>query len=336
VLLQDTFLTVLLSLPPSATHTDVHVDDLEDDSSSIAHSNPTDTAYIRGSWTLANLVQETICSPRSLDLPICTTARHKSKLIADFRAVYRSFPDIFRSWERESLVQMAQTDKRVVRQTLFLTSNYFHNLMLVHASESPDMPVNVRGTLEAAHDAMQSFFMLFSLFDDEARVWWVFNHRAFLEALCIGSVINEVLKDPAGPPAVARDPLFVRAKADISTFPPLRLAGSFAAVASGTTAESNRGVHRSDDGDYADHGRWRSGFRSGQDEGQRPPCFPLTAREPRPGSCLSTYLPSRYCFGDPGTEEVDINVKGSRKVLTGHPRDLISNSKPSSFREGGG
>ena len=218
MLLQDTFLTVLLSLPPSATHTDVSVDDLEDDSSSIANSDPTDTAYIRGSWTLANLVQETICSPRSLDLPICTTARHKSKLIADFRAVYRSFPDIFRSWERESLEHLAETNKRVVRQTLFLASNYFHNLMLVHASESPDVPVNVRGTLEAAHDAIAAFFMLFTLFEAEARVWWVFNHRAFLEALCIGSVLNEVVKEPGGLDTVARDPLFVRAKADIGGF----------------------------------------------------------------------------------------------------------------------
>ncbi len=144
VLLQDTFLTVLLSLPPSATHTDVNVEELEDDTSSIAHSIPTDTAYIRGSWTLANLVQETICSPRSLDVPICTTARHKSKLVADFRAVYRSFPDVFRSWDADSLAQLALKNKRVVRQTLFLSSNYFHNLMLVHASESPDVPVNVR------------------------------------------------------------------------------------------------------------------------------------------------------------------------------------------------
>jgi hypothetical protein len=216
VLLQDTFLVVLLSLPPSATHTDVNVDDLLDDDSSIAHSNPTDNAYIRGSWTLANLVQETICSPRSLDLPICTTARHKSKLVADFRAVYRSFPDVFRSWDPESLTALARTNKRVVRQTLFLTSNYFHNLMLVHASESPDVPVNIRGTLEAAHDAISAFFMLFSLFDSEARVWWVFNHRAFLEALCIGSVLREAVREPGGPELLARDPLFVRAKANIS------------------------------------------------------------------------------------------------------------------------
>lgn len=215
VLLQDTFLTVLLSLPPSATHTDVSVDDLLDHGSSIASSDPTDTAYIRGSWTLANLVQETICSPRSLDLPICTTARHKSKLVADFRSVYRSFPDIFRSWNPDSLTAMAQNNKRVVRQTLFLTSNYFHNLMLVHASECTDVPVNVRGTLEAAHDAINAFFMMFQLLESEARVWWVFNHRAFLEAVCIGNVLREAVKEEGGKDMLARDPLFVRARSDI-------------------------------------------------------------------------------------------------------------------------
>ncbi|KAL2261075.1 hypothetical protein VTK26DRAFT_4728 [Humicola hyalothermophila] len=228
VLLQDTFLTVLLSLPPSATHTDVSVDDLIEDDSSIASDDPTDTAYIRGSWTLANLVQETICSPRSLDVPICTTARHKSKLVSDFRAVYRSFPDVFRSWDPDSLAQLAQTNKRVVRQTLFLSSNYFHNLMLVHAAENgPDVPVNVRGTLEAAHDAITAFFLLYALFEAEARVWWVFNHRAFLEAVCMGNVLREVAakeKNGAvdgdasgggGGSLMAKDPLFVRARADI-------------------------------------------------------------------------------------------------------------------------
>lgn len=216
-------MTVLLSLPPSATHTDVNVEDLADDASSIANEDPTDMAYIRGSWTLANLVQETICSPRSLDLPICSTQRQRSKLIADFRAVYRSFPDVFRSWDPESLTHLAASNKRIVRQTLFLTSNYYHNLMLVHASESADVPVNVRGTLEAAHEAITSFFLLFTLFDHESRVWWVFNHRAFLEALCIGSVLREALKEtqPADLERAERDPLFARAKADISEFPAL-------------------------------------------------------------------------------------------------------------------
>jgi hypothetical protein len=219
VLLQDTFLTVLLSLPPSATHTDVSVEDLIDDSSSIANCNPTDTAYIRGCWTLANLVQENICSPRSLDIPICTTPRQKSKLLADFRGVYRSFPDIFRSWDAESIGQLCASNKRIVRQTLFLTSNYFHNVMLLHSSASPEVPVNVRGALEAAHDAINAFFLLYQLFESEARVWWVFNHRAFLEAMCIGGILREEAKMDGGEDLLLKDPLFLRAKADIGVYP---------------------------------------------------------------------------------------------------------------------
>ena len=228
VLLQDTFMTVLLSLPPSATHTDVNVDDFNDETSTMVNFDPTDTAYIRGSWTLANLVQETICSPRSLDMPICTTQRQKSKLVSDFRAVYRSFPDIFRSWDQDTISQLVAHNKRVARQTLFLTSNYYHNLMLVHASESTDVPVNVRGTLDAAHEAITAFFLLYAHFENEARVWWVFNHRAFLEALCIGGVLREVAVaastqgDPDGGSAVdqaARDPVFARARSDISECP---------------------------------------------------------------------------------------------------------------------
>ncbi|KAI0482483.1 fungal-specific transcription factor domain-containing protein [Xylariaceae sp. FL0804] len=216
VLHQDTFLTVLLSLPPNATHTDVKVDDFTAHTVGIPDTDPIDTAYIRGSWMLANLVQETICSPRSLDLPICSTQRQKSKLVADFRAVYRSFPDVFRSWDQDSITQLANSNKRVVRQTLFLSSNYYHNLMLVQASESADVPVNVRATLEAAHEAIGAFFTLFMLLGSEARVWWVINHRAFLEALCIGTVLRETARNPVSVEVLSRDPLYARAKADIT------------------------------------------------------------------------------------------------------------------------
>ncbi|RDL35752.1 Uncharacterized protein BP5553_06364 [Venustampulla echinocandica] len=219
VLLQDTFLTVLLSLPPSATHTDVNVDDLVDDCTNFSHTSPTDTAYIRGCWLLANLVQETICSPRSLDLPISSTPRQKAKLLSDFRTVYRSFPDVFRSWDAESLTLLAQTNKRIVRQTLFLTSNYFHNVMLLHSSSSPEVPVNVRGALDAAHDAINAFFLLYKLFESEAKVWWVFNHRGFLEALCIGGILKQQAADEDGETLVKKDPVFVRAKADIGSYP---------------------------------------------------------------------------------------------------------------------
>lgn len=85
--------------------------------------------------------------------------------------------------------------------------------MLLHSSPSDEVPVNVRGALEAAHDAIQAFFVLYEVFEAEAKVWWVFNHRAFLEALCIGGVLREVEKE-----VVERDPLFVRGKGDIGEF----------------------------------------------------------------------------------------------------------------------
>ncbi|KAG7403765.1 Transcription factor yanR [Fusarium oxysporum f. sp. rapae] len=210
VLIQDTSLAVLLSLPPSTTHTDVSVEDALDDSSSIAQIDPTDTAYIRGSWALANLVQETVCSPRSLGMPVCTTARNKSKLIADFRAVRKSFPDVFKSLDPDNIKAMAKANKRVVFQSLFLTNNYFHNLMLVYASDSPDAPVNIHATLDAAHDAITAFFHFFTHFEIEARAWWELSHRAFLEALCIGHVLKKV-----------NGVRLERAKADISTCSPL-------------------------------------------------------------------------------------------------------------------
>ena len=70
--------------------------------------------------------------------------------------------------------------------------------------------------MEAAHEAINAFFMLYSLFGEEAKVWWVFVHRGFLEALCIGSVLREAGKEPNGSENITREPVFARAKADIS------------------------------------------------------------------------------------------------------------------------
>ncbi|CZS97252.1 related to transcription activator protein acu-15 [Rhynchosporium agropyri] len=183
VLLQETFLAVLLSLPPSATHTDVSVSALTDDTS----SNTTDMDYIRGCWTLANHVQESICSPRSLDLPLSPTPSAKRKLLSQFTSIHDSFHPIFTTWTPISLLT---TPKRTVLQILFLTSNYHHNVMLVHSSASATVEIDIKGALEAAHKAIDAFFMLFKMFEGEARVWWVFNHRAFLEACCIGDIIR--------------------------------------------------------------------------------------------------------------------------------------------------
>lgn len=162
-----------------------------------------------------------------------------------FKAVFRSFPDIFRSWDNDSLALLAVTRPRIVRQTLFLTSNYYHNVMLVHSSgstsdqdpSSPDqnqtypngqnsttngkftshnVEPSPRGALEAAHDAINAFFLLFKLFEGEAKVWWVFNHRAFLEAMCIGNILRE--QNAIDSEIVEKDLLYVRGKGDIGMF----------------------------------------------------------------------------------------------------------------------
>ena len=184
VLIQDTFLSVLLKLPPAATHADVNMDNLLTETpANPLLGDPGDSAYIHCMWILAHLVQENICSPRSLDLPISSTSRHKSQLISSFRAAYRTFPDVFRSWDEDVMAELAKRNKRLLRQIMFLTSNYFHSLMLVQVEDSEDVPLNLRGALEAAHEAIRAFFVLHTHVPTEANVWWVFQHRSFSEAV---------------------------------------------------------------------------------------------------------------------------------------------------------
>ncbi|KAL6719896.1 hypothetical protein ACLMJK_001817 [Lecanora helva] len=186
VLFQDTFLTVILKLPPTATHHDVRVQDLEPEiQESPTISGGTDISYIASMWHLANIVQSTLCTPRSLHLPISHSPTQRTRLIASFHSVYMSFPLPFRNFSEASICDLAKQSKRLARQTLFLTSNYFHCLMLIYSDENENMEVDVRGTLDAAHEALNSFFLLHTLFPDEARVWYHFQHRAFSEAVSI-------------------------------------------------------------------------------------------------------------------------------------------------------
>lgn len=55
--------------------------------------------------------------------------------------------------------------------------------MLVYADENEGMTLDLKGTLDAAHEAISSFFLLHTLFAEEARVWFHFQHRAFSEAV---------------------------------------------------------------------------------------------------------------------------------------------------------
>lgn len=160
----------------------------------------TDVAYIRSMWHLGNLVQETLSSPSSLSLPLANSPRHKDSLIAAFKRLYKSFPTHLTTLDYLTLQHQAALTPRAVRQNLFLTSNYYHCVMLLHASESSAGGVerNVRAALEAAHEAIWAFFKLWGFFETEAAVWWVFQHRAFEESLLIAHLLSS-------PPAAGHD-----------------------------------------------------------------------------------------------------------------------------------
>lgn len=211
VFLQDTFFTIILKLPPTATHNDVRVEDLdetEEDPNLNAGAN--DISYIRSFWNLANLCQTALCTPRALSLPISASPAARSRLVASFHRLYTSFPPPFRTFSEAAICELAKHSQRLARQTLFLTSNYYHCLMLVHADESEDLSLDLKGTLDAAHEAINSFFLLHSLFESEAQVWFHFQHRAYSEAVVIAELIKNKPEDFS-----SMDPMYMRAKNDL-------------------------------------------------------------------------------------------------------------------------
>lgn len=258
VFFHDTFLTVLLKLPPTATHSDVPVESLADDNElsidgldsclgthsrvenlmSISVIAPqaceplapplphhivdpatmkSDVAYMRSMWHLGNMVQENLSSPCSLSLPLTNSPRHKDSLIAGFKRLYKSFPAHLTTLDYSTLQQQATLHPRATRQNLFLTSNYYHCMMLLQASENElaGVDANIKAALEAAHEAIWAFFKLWGIFESEAGVWWVFQHRAFEEALLISHLLSlDPPQDADGLPAY--DPVFDKAKEDVA------------------------------------------------------------------------------------------------------------------------
>ena len=194
VFMQDTFLCVIIKLPPTATHTDVRIEDLVETEDASSVYGASDTSFIRSMWTLASVVQRTICTPRSLDRAICQTSAERTRLAAHFHAIYRSLPLPYRTFNKMAICELARRSRRLARQALFLTSNYYHCLMLIHADENEAMTCDIGATLEAAHEAVNSFFLFHTIFDGEAGVWFHFQHRAFSEAVSgFCSVINTKL-----------------------------------------------------------------------------------------------------------------------------------------------
>lgn len=261
VFFHDTFLTVLLKLPPTATHSDVPVESLTEENELStdgldmcllgAHSrvenlmsisviapqssepvvqpaphhitDPAtmkfDITYTRCMWHLGNLVQENLSSPCSLSLPLANSPRHKDSLIAAFKRLYRSFPPFLTQVDFTMLQQQLPDNSRGVRQNLFLTSNYFHCLMLLQASENEAAGVecHLKPALEAAHEAIWAFFKLWSYFEAEAGVWWVFQHRAFEESLLMAHLLaTQSATDGNLDGSVNYDPIYGKAKDDVA------------------------------------------------------------------------------------------------------------------------
>jgi hypothetical protein len=213
VFYQDTFFTVLTKLPPTTMFSDVMVESLTEDMieperevsiitnpmsiSAIAprqltppippppHTSATtksDTAYIRSMWRLAELVQLSVCQPRALSRPLTTSPRHKAQLLTTFRTLYSSFPVPLTNSVFTNLVVMSP---RIARQSLFLRSNYWHCVMLIEAdaNEVAGVKCDVRGALESGRIAVGTFFDFWDNLRGDAAVWWVFQHRAFEEAV---------------------------------------------------------------------------------------------------------------------------------------------------------
>jgi hypothetical protein len=212
-LFQDTFLTVLLKLPPTATFSDVRVESLTDELgdylptingsttngtsvnpmsiSNIAQVTdifPTyelqDRQYIRSMWHMANLVQRTVCTPRSLGSPIIRSSVDKTHLVNEYHQLLESFPPLLTTSE-DGAIQDLASNLRLLRQNLFLRSNYWHCVMIIQADEygGGGVSCDIRGALEAARNALLAFFHFWEYLRVDAGVWWVFQHRAFEEAV---------------------------------------------------------------------------------------------------------------------------------------------------------
>ncbi|KAF2870778.1 fungal-specific transcription factor domain-containing protein [Massariosphaeria phaeospora] len=250
VLFQDTFLTVLLKLPPTATFSDVRVDSLTDElvdyvtngsstngtttdpvinPMSISNIAPTtdafpayelcDRQYIRSMWRMANLVKDTVCTPRSLGRPLTTSPASRADLITQYYALLASFPVPLTDPSDAAARALAESNPRLLRQNLFFRSNFWHCVMILQADENGAGGVvcDVKGALEAARMALQAFFHFWEFLRVDAGVWWVFQHRAFEEALLMARILS-AQEHPLAPDrdglSPANDALLVQARED--------------------------------------------------------------------------------------------------------------------------
>ncbi|KAL6703395.1 hypothetical protein ACN47E_009737 [Coniothyrium glycines] len=249
IFFQDTFLTVLLKLPPTTTFSDIQPESLSDDLddylltststkgttdpiinpmsiSNIASSIDVyppyellDRRYIRSMWHMAILVSRTVCTPRSLATPLTTSTAYKAQLIGEYFSLHSSFPIELTTSDDESIRAMAESNPRGLRQNLFFRSNFWHCVMAIQADENQaqGVPCDVKGALEAARMGLRAFFHFWEHLKTDASVWWVFQHRAFEEALLMTRILGQQAQ-PLSPEhnglSPSSDPLLQAAKED--------------------------------------------------------------------------------------------------------------------------
>ncbi|KAF2732217.1 hypothetical protein EJ04DRAFT_544795 [Polyplosphaeria fusca] len=253
VFFQDTFLTVLLKLPPSATFSDVRVESLTEETDDYATTNGTslsgsqdattiinpmsirniapssdafppyehsDRLYIRWMWHMANLVQSSVCTPRSLGNPLVGSPWDRANLIARYDDLHASIPRILCVSDAAEVLHLATSNPRSLRQNLFFRSNFWHCVMIIHADENEagGVSCDVKGALEAARQALKAFFDFWEHLKVDAAVWWVFQHRAFEEALLVARILGtqeQALSPGLDGSSPAADPLLAQAKVDV-------------------------------------------------------------------------------------------------------------------------
>ena len=211
VVCQDTGIALFLKLPPASDHSDIKPESfsvsIEDAPAYAQHhvnhkmhldSFPVpalsfdayraNIAFSKSLWQIATFVQENICKPRSLNLPIIRSLEHKRTLISTFRALYRNFPEPFNSTNPN---RFYDPNHRLARQQIGVASNFYHPMMLLTADENTagGVSIDVPATLEAAHEVLISYFAMQDVFGDEVNGFWAYQHRSFEAALTMANLL---------------------------------------------------------------------------------------------------------------------------------------------------
>ena len=234
VLFQDTFFAVLLKLPPTTVFSDAAWDRLDEDAvdadlaarvygnrdsivaapaRALPHPNvmaavprtadaaAADRAYVRCMWRLASLVQRAVCRPRALARPLVGSRAERAALLGSFSRLYAAFPAALTDTDPVRFGDLLLGSPRVARQSLFLRSNYWHCVMLIHAETNAKAGVDcdMDGAMTAGRIALNAFFDFCAGLSSDASVWWVFQHRAFEEGVSFPPVDRLALTVIVGP-----------------------------------------------------------------------------------------------------------------------------------------